>query len=167
MSTQEFYPWKTWKILDWKREIVVLSSLLIKRAEMQRIWYQWPAGGDNAERIQFSNNLWSTVDCRCSQRPELGGVTRTRTHVLLIQCSTLQRHLCKAGPPKMIPPGGLPYISHIGMCRPKGSGFCGVLVWKRDGIDFVHFGLESGIRFSRELRECMSVFIVSNLNVFE
>ena len=37
MSTQEFYPWKTWKIFDWKKEIVFLSSLLIKRAEMQ-IW---------------------------------------------------------------------------------------------------------------------------------
>ena len=27
--------------------------------------------------------------------------------------------------------GVLPYISHIGMCRPKGLGFCAVLVWKR------------------------------------
>ena len=24
--------------------------------------------------------------------------------------------------------GVLPYISHIGMCRPKGLGFCAVLV---------------------------------------
>ena len=28
--------------------------------------------------------------------------------------------------------GGLnPYITHIGMCRPKGYGFCAVLVRKR------------------------------------
>ena len=27
--------------------------------------------------------------------------------------------------------GALPYISHIGMCRPKGLDFCAVLVWKR------------------------------------
>ena len=25
----------------------------------------------------------------------------------------------------------LPYISYIGMCRPKGDGFWAVLVWKR------------------------------------
>ena len=30
--------------------------------------------------------------------------------------------------------GILPYISHIGMCRPKSSG-----------IDFAHFGLELGM----------------------
>ena len=27
--------------------------------------------------------------------------------------------------------GVLPYLSHTGMCRPKGWGFCAVLVWKR------------------------------------
>ena len=27
--------------------------------------------------------------------------------------------------------GELPHISHIGMCRPIGWGFCAVLVWKR------------------------------------
>ena len=45
--------------------------------------------------------------------------------------------------------GVLPYISHIGMCRP---------------IHFAHFGLESGmvcLRNRKELRECMNVFIVS------
>ena len=26
--------------------------------------------------------------------------------------------------------GLLPYINHIGMCRPEGYGFCAVLVWK-------------------------------------
>ena len=40
----------------------------------------------------------------------------------------------------------LPYISHdIGMCRPKGYGFWVILVYT--GIDFAHFGLESGIAF--------------------
>ena len=40
--------------------------------------------------------------------------------------------------------GGRPYISHTGMYRPKGWG----QVWRRfglkKGIDFAHFGLESG-----------------------
>ena len=48
----------------------------------------------------------------------------------------------------------VPYISHIGMCRPKGYGFCAVSA---------HFGLESGIVFE-ELQECMNVFIVLILN---
>ena len=34
----------------------------------------------------------------------------------------------------------LPYISHIGICRPKGRGFWTFLV-------FAHFGLESGVVF--------------------
>ena len=52
------------------------------------------------------------------------------------------------------PVGLVPYISHIGMCRPKGYGFCAVSA---------HFGLESGIIFE-ELQECMNVFIVLILN---
>ena len=34
---------------------------------------------------------------------------------------------------RKIPEGGgvLPYISHIGMCGPKGCGFLAVLVWNR------------------------------------
>ena len=52
------------------------------------------------------------------------------------------------------PVGVVPYISHIGMCRPKGYGFCAVSA---------HFGLESGIVFE-ELQECMNVFIVLILN---
>ena len=38
----------------------------------------------------------------------------------------------------------LPYTSHIGMWHPKGYGFCAVLGLKT-GIDFAHFGLESGV----------------------
>ena len=41
----------------------------------------------------------------------------------------------------------LPYVrkkKYIGMCRPKGYGFCAVSIWKTS-IDFAHFGLESGM----------------------
>ena len=51
---------------------------------------------------------------------------------------------------------GLPYVSHVGMCRPKEYGFLrrfGLTT----GIDFAHFGLESGIVF-RELRWCINIF---------
>ena len=46
------------------------------------------------------------------------------------------------------PPGGrlLPYISHIGTCRPKGLGFLGRFGLKR-GVDFAHFDLELGMVF--------------------
>ena len=45
-------------------------------------------------------------------------------------------------------PGGvLPYISHIGKCRPIGWGFCAC----KNGYTLAHFGLESGM-VSRELR---------------
>ena len=49
--------------------------------------------------------------------------------------------------------GGIPYISHICMCLPKGR----VLppFWLKTGINFDHFGLESGLVFE-ELRECMN-----------
>ena len=87
------------------------------------IWYQWPAGGDSEWRIQCSNNLWSTVDCRCSQHPGLGGVKRTRTHVLLVQYSTRQRHLCKAGPAKMIPREGPPIYKPYRFVQPQRVGF--------------------------------------------
>jgi len=42
--------------------------------------------------------------------------------------------------------GVLPYISHIGMCRPKRVGFLRRLGLKT-GIDFAHFGLESKIGY--------------------
>ena len=45
-----------------------------------------------------------------------------------------------------LPPGVLPYISHIGMCRPKGLGFLGRFRLKT-GVDFAHFDLESGMVF--------------------
>ena len=38
----------------------------------------------------------------------------------------------------------LPYISHIGMCRPKGLGFLRRFGLKK-GTDSVHFSLESGM----------------------
>ena len=40
------------------------------------------------------------------------------------------------------PPGVLPYMGYIGMCRPKGYGFSAVLVINRVSIlaDFGHFG---------------------------
>ena len=40
-------------------------------------------------------------------------------------------------------PWGEGEYSHIGMGRPKGYGFCTVLVWNT-GIDFAHLGPESG-----------------------
>ena len=42
--------------------------------------------------------------------------------------------------------GVLPYISHIGMCRPKGYGFWGLLGLKTD-IHFAHLGLDSSMVF--------------------
>ena len=42
--------------------------------------------------------------------------------------------------------GILPYISHIGMCRPTGEGFLRRFGLKT-GIDFAYFGLESGMVF--------------------
>ena len=53
--------------------------------------------------------------------------------------------------------GVLPYISHG---YHKGYVFLRRFGLKM-GIDFTHFSLESGIMFSRELRECMNVLIVS------
>ena len=52
-------------------------------------------------------------------------------------------------------PGGgggglLPYISYIGMCRPKGFLSCFGL---KMGIDFDHYDLKSDKWFSREPRE--------------
>ena len=43
-------------------------------------------------------------------------------------------------------PGVLPYISHIGMYRPKGLGFLRRFGLKT-GIDFAHLGLGLGMVF--------------------
>ena len=43
---------------------------------------------------------------------------------------------------------GVPYISHIGMCRPKGYSFWTFLVWERV-YTLPHFGLESYMVFER------------------
>ena len=59
--------------------------------------------------------------------------------------------------------GVLRYISHIGMCRPTNSmvfGFFFLVFAPFSSENFAHFGLELGM-VSRELRECMEVFIVS------
>ena len=48
------------------------------------------------------------------------------------------------------------YISHIGMCRPKGYGFW--TFWSENGCKFF---LWNRLWFMRELRECRDVFIVS------
>ena len=39
--------------------------------------------------------------------------------------------------------GGIPYISHIAMCHPKGWGLYSISVLT--GLDFAYFGLESGM----------------------
>ena len=51
--------------------------------------------------------------------------------------------------------GVLPYISYIGMCRPIGSGFWAVVVWKR--VYTLPILVWNRVWFSRELRECMNV----------
>ena len=62
---------------------------------------------------------------------------------------------------RFMPGGVLPYISHKGMPAHR------VGVFRRfglkTGIDFAHFGLESGMVFEGP-RECTNVFIVSISN---
>ena len=65
---------------------------------------------------------------------------------------------------EILPGGGgggvLPYISHIGMCRPHRVGFYAVLVESENGYRFCRFW--SGIGYVSEgTRECTNVFIVS------
>ena len=50
-------------------------------------------------------------------------------------------------------------MSHIGVRSPQRVGFLRCFGLKT-GIDFAHFGLESGI-VSRKLRACTNAFIVS------
>ena len=57
--------------------------------------------------------------------------------------------------------GVLPDMSHIGMCHPKGYGFCLVLVWKRVEILTI---LIWNRRFTKELRFCIDVSVVSISN---
>ena len=57
------------------------------------------------------------------------------------------------------PRGVLPYISHRGMFRPIGYGFCTVLVWKR--VETLLTLVWNRVWFSRKLRECTKVFIIS------
>ena len=57
------------------------------------------------------------------------------------------------------PGGALPFISFWGMCRPIGSGFCAVLVWKQ--VYTLPILVWNRVWFLRELRDCMNVLIVS------
>ena len=43
-----------------------------------------------------------------------------------------------------------PWVRHVGMCGPKGYGFCAFFGLKR-GIHFAHVGPESGMVFKRTL----------------
>ena len=48
--------------------------------------------------------------------------------------------------------GELPYISHVGMCRPEGYMYIYIYIYifffgLKTGIHFAHFGLESAIVF--------------------
>ena len=54
--------------------------------------------------------------------------------------------------------GELPYISHIGMCRPEGYIYFFQPFWSEKGIHFVHFGLESGIVFDGTTGMCIYYF---------
>ena len=55
--------------------------------------------------------------------------------------------------------GLLPYISHIGMCRPQRVGFLHRFGLKT-GIDFAHFGLESGMVYdgTKVVYQCVRRF---------
>ena len=62
----------------------------------------------------------------------------------------------------LFPGGGggvLPCISNIGMCRHSGEGFWAVLVWK--WVYTLPILVWNRVWFSRELRQCMNVFILS------
>ena len=67
--------------------------------------------------------------------------------------------------------GGLPYISHIGMCRPKGYAFWAFLVCKRVYINFAHFGLELGMVFEGTMgvyeRTCIHLSLQFQMNKYE
>ena len=58
----------------------------------------------------------------------------------------------------MTPKELLPHVTHMGICHPKGYAF--VPFGPKMGIDLAHFGLES-VWFSREVRQCMNIFIIS------
>ena len=51
--------------------------------------------------------------------------------------------------------GGDIYVSHIGICHPKGKGFA--LLWSENGYRQLIF-MWNRVWFSRELRECTNVF---------
>ena len=54
--------------------------------------------------------------------------------------------------------GGDIYVSHIGICRPKGKGFWAhTLLWSENGYTLLIF-VWNRVCFSRELWECTNVF---------
>ena len=59
----------------------------------------------------------------------------------------------------LITRGELPCISYRGMCRPKRYGLRDFLVWKR--VYTLPILVWNRVWFSRELRECINVFMVS------
>ena len=72
-----------------------------------------------------------SVPCllRQTQMPVARNAAERKTFV-----SSSPRNLIYFSSSYKAPGGGgevLPYISYIGMCRPKGYGFRAVLVWKR------------------------------------
>ena len=66
------------------------------------------------------------------------------------------------GPGALGPRGVLPYISYIGMRRPKGYDFWAVLVWKR--VKILTIMVWNRVWFLREPRECINVFAFSTPN---
>ena len=66
--------------------------------------------------------------------------------------------MCSTPPP--LPVGGTLLYKLHRYVPPHRGGFLRRFGLKM-GIHFAQFGLESSIWFSRELRECMNVFIVS------
>ena len=55
--------------------------------------------------------------------------------------------------------GVLPYISHMGMCRPKGHGVAPF--WSQNRYRLCSFWSGIGYGLQDELGECTNVFIVS------
>ena len=55
--------------------------------------------------------------------------------------------------------GELPYINHIGMCRPEEYIYIYIFFFGlKTGIHFAHFGLESGIVFDGTTGMCIYYF---------
>lgn len=71
--------------------------------------------------------------------------------------------------------GGIsPYVSYIGMCRPKLKGWILIRFGLKTGIDFDQFGQKFKVWFSREPQERINIFFkimktficIIHLNIF-